>query len=334
MKFHDPAPPLRLDASLEHWPIEGGFAISRGTKYQADVIVVSIAGEQAEGRGECVPYARYGETTKGVIGHVEEMAHDISSGMEREELVTAMKAGAARNAIDCALWDFEAKRSGISVAKRLGLDPLQPVRTAYTIGFAAPEEMAAQASKVAHYPLLKIKLGRDGNEDRLKAVRASAPDARLIVDANEAWSDTTIGPMMDLCANLGVELIEQPLPAGEDSILAKVEHLVPVCADESSHGHHDLQQILDRYDAVNIKLDKTGGLTEALAMVEEARKFGMKIMVGSMVATSLSMAPAFLLAQSADWADLDGPLLLSKDREPGMTYDGTIIMPPPPALWG
>jgi len=323
-----------LEVAAQHWPIAGSFAISRGAKWEAPVAVATIREAGVAGRGESAPYPRYGETVDGVIRAVESMAGAIADGLDRNELRQAMPAGAARNAIDCALWDLEAKRSGRSAAALAGLAPLSPVETAYTLSLATSEAMAAAALAARHRPLLKVKLGGDGDRQRIVAVRGAAPEARLIVDANEGWSAADLAANMDACADAGVELIEQPLPAGKDEALAATPRPVPVCADESAHVAADLAALRDRYDAVNIKLDKAGGLTEALIAANEARALGFKVMVGCMVATSLAMAPALLLAQDADFVDLDGPLLLARDRQPGLTYRDSLILPPRPELWG
>jgi L-alanine-DL-glutamate epimerase-like enolase superfamily enzyme len=325
---------LGLTVEVERWPIRGGFTISRGSKHEAVVVVATVSDGRYRGRGECVPYARYGETVENVVTAVEACASAIASGANRADLGTFLPAGAARNAIDCALWDFEAKRSGRSAAKLAGLLPLHAVETAFTISLASPEVMAAKAREASGYPLLKLKLGGDGDEARLVAVRDAVPHARLIADANEAWQPHEVESLLAVAAAVGVELVEQPLPAGNDEILAHVERLVPVCADESVHDRASLDLLVGRFDAVNIKLDKTGGLTEALVVAARARALWLKVMVGSMVATSLAMAPALLLAQDADFVDLDGPLLLARDRVPGLAYDGGIIAPPTSDLWG
>ncbi len=253
----------------------------------------------------------------------------------RKELADRLPAGAARNALDCALWDLEAKKADQSAAALAGLPPLHPVHTAFTISLGSPELMASQAQAArTTYSLLKLKLGGAGDPERLSAVREVAPDARLIVDANEAWRPDNLELLLDAAAAAGVELVEQPLPADNDDLLERITRPVPVCADESVHDRASLDRNLGRYDAVNIKLDKTGGLSEALLVAERARAHGLKIMVGSMVATSLAMAPAVLVAQDADWVDLDGPLLLARDREPGLTYASGMILPPLPELWG
>jgi L-alanine-DL-glutamate epimerase-like enolase superfamily enzyme len=324
----------RLKVAVESWPIAGGFTISRGAKHEAVVVVATIEDGTHRGRGECVPYARYGESVEDVVGAIEALETDTAAGLDRNRLADVLPSGAARNALDCALWDLEAKSKGVSAATLAGVRPLKPVETAFTISLASPGEMARKAKEAHGHPLLKLKLGGDGDEERLAAVRAAVLDARLIVDANEAWSETNLERMLEAAAGARVELIEQPLPAGADQMLEYYERRVPICADESVHDRESLTKIAKRYDAVNIKLDKTGGLTEALATMAEARALGLKIMVGCMVATSLAMAPALILAQDAEWVDLDGPLLLARDRVPGLTYAAGEVFPPAPALWG
>lgn len=320
---------LMVSARIETWPIEGTFTIARGAKTEAVVVVAEVTDGQITGRGECVPYPRYGESPDGVLAQIK-AARIVS----RDELPRALPAGAARNALDCALWDFEAKSSDLSAARLAGREPLRPVLTAYTISLGSPEAMAAKAAAAATCPLLKLKLGAEGDEDRLEAVREARPDARLLVDANEGWRAEALGRMLACCAQMGVEAVEQPLPAEADMALQDFQSPVPVCADESAHVAADIARLAGRYSAVNIKLDKAGGLTEALAMADAARNAGMQIMVGCMVATSLAMAPALILAQDADWVDLDGPLLLARDRSPGLSYAGAFIRPPSAALWG
>jgi L-alanine-DL-glutamate epimerase-like enolase superfamily enzyme len=323
-----------LSVSIERWPIRGGFTISRGAKHEAVVVVASIRECGQVGRGECVPYARYGESVEGVARAIKDCGPALADGLDRAALQTLLPPGAARNALDCALWDLDAKLAGRTAAALAGLEPLHTVATAFSISLGSPEAMVAKA-KVAHdYPLLKLKLGGDGDEARLAAIRAAVPAARLIADANEAWRAADLERLMAAVAAAQVELIEQPLPAGEDGALQHVARAVPVCADESVHDRASLAAIADRYDAVNIKLDKTGGLTEALATATEAKRLGLKIMAGCMVATSLAMAPALLVAQNADWVDLDGPLLLERDRDPGLTYESGTVSPSAPGLWG
>jgi L-alanine-DL-glutamate epimerase-like enolase superfamily enzyme len=325
---------LALEIAVERFPIAGRFVISRGAKTEALVVVVTLRDGAHAGRGECVPYARYGESHESVVAAIESVRPQIEAGADRRALQTLLPAGAARNALDCAFWDLEAKRSGVRAYVRAGLAQLAPKTTAYTLSVGAPEEMRASAEKAAHRPLLKVKLAGKGDAERLAAVRAGAPRAKLIVDANEAWREDDLLPNLDACARAGVLLVEQPLPAGQDGLLAKIERPLPVCADESVHDRASLAGLEGRYDAVNIKLDKTGGLTEALEMVSEAKRRGFEIFAGCMVGTSLGMAPAMLIAQYAAFVDLDGPLLLAKDREPGLRYEESVVYPPEPELWG
>jgi L-Ala-D/L-Glu epimerase len=283
-----------------------------------------------------VPYARYGETVEAVTAAIEAMRAQISAGLDRVTLQKAMPAGAARNALDCAFWDLQAKCAGKRAHELAGLPAPQPLTTAYTISLDQPAAMADAAARVADRALLKVKLG--GNDDldpaRIAAIRKAAPSAALIVDANEGWSPQNLARNIAACADAKVALIEQPLPAAADEMLASMKHDVPICADESAHDRASLAALKGRYDAVNIKLDKTGGLTEALAMAQKAQRLGFDIMAGCMVATSLAMAPAVLLAQNANYVDLDGPLLLARDREYGLRYDGSMVYPPQPLLWG
>lgn len=332
---------VRLAVESERWPIAGSFAISRGAKTAAEVVVVTLrdsgAGRaQAVGRGECVPYARYGESVAGVIEQIESLRPALERGeLDRAALQDALPAGAARNAVDCALWDLEAKRAGRPAWALAGLETApRPVTTAYTLSLDSPEAMAEAARAQAHRPLLKLKLSGPGDLDRVRAVHANAPAARLIVDANEAWTPEIFADLAPQLPALGVEMIEQPLPAGDDAALAELDRPVAVCADESCHDRATLPALRGKYDAVNIKLDKTGGLTEALALAAAATAEGFALMVGCMLATSLAMAPALLVAQTARWTDLDGPLLLSKDRQPGFRFEGSLIHPAPPELWG
>lgn len=323
---------LRID--LESFEIAGGFAISRGSRTHAHVLVTTVTDGAVSGRGECVPYARYGETMDSVQAQIEEIAPALKAGLSRHELQAAMPAGAARNAVDCALWDLEAKLSGRRAADNASLPPLSPLTTAYTISVGTPEIMAEKTAKAAHRPLLKVKLAGAGDDERIDAVRKAAPASTLIVDANEAWDATCFSRNMDACERAGVALIEQPLPAGNDALLAGLDRKIVICADESLHTRSGLQDLRGRYDAINIKLDKAGGLTEALALLADAKSLDFKIMVGCMLGTSLAMAPAVLLAQEADYVDLDGPLLLTQDRSPGLVFDGSTLFPPEPELWG
>jgi L-Ala-D/L-Glu epimerase len=324
----------RLAVRRDSWPLAKPFTISRGSRTVAEVVVAELSAGALRGRGEGVPYGRYGERVDGVVAALEGMSDAIAGGLGRAALQAAMAPGAARNALDVAFWDLEAKRTGTSVWALAGIDEPKPVVTAYTLSVDTPERMAAAAREEAHRPLLKLKLTGAGDLDRVRAVRAGAPDARLIVDANEAWTLDHLRDYGPILAELGVALIEQPLPAGQDEALATLPHPVPLCADESCHTSADLPDLVGRYDYVNIKLDKTGGLTEALILLNAARAGGFKIMVGCMVGSSLAMAPAMLLAQGAEFVDLDAPLLLARDRQPGLRYEGSVVYPPKPNLWG
>lgn len=323
--------PVRIEARHEAWQLKEAFVISRGAKTAADVVVVEISDGTHKGRGEAVPYARYGETVAGVLDDIRAVAGQIST---RADLQNALKPGAALNALDCAFWDLEAKQSGIPVSKRaMLLEPTEKV-TAFTLSLAAPEEMAAKAVSVPHLSLLKLKLGGHGDAERMRAVRQARPDAHLVADANESWTIEMLPTLLGVAAQFDFELIEQPLPAGQDDVLRDITHLVPICADESVHTAANIPQLIGLYDAVNVKLDKAGGLTGAISLVTEARRNGLKVMIGSMVGTSLAVAPAMLLAPYADWIDLDGPLLLAHDREHGLRINDGIVQPPDPELWG
>ncbi len=326
---------MELSVRIERWPLAGVFAISRGSKTEAVVVVAELSDGTHRGRGESVPYARYDETPDGIVAAIEAVRPVLRRGLDRGALQRAMPAGAARNALDCAYWDVNAKQTGLRVHELAGLGAPAPLTTAYTISLAAAAAMAAAAEQAAWRPLLKVKLG-GGDDDgkRIAAVRRAAPRAELIVDANEGWNPDNFEANLAACADAGVTLIEQPLPEGRDEALARVKHPIPVCADESVHDRASLDALAGKYDAVNIKLDKAGGLTEALALAAEAERRGFAIMVGCMVATSLAMAPAMLVAQRARWVDLDGPLLLASDRADGLRYEGSLVYPPDPVLWG
>jgi L-Ala-D/L-Glu epimerase len=324
----------KLAARIERWPIAGSFTISRGAKTEAVVVVAEISQGGHVGRGECTPYPRYGETPEAAVEAILAMQDKFRAGLDRQTLRAAMGASAARNALDCALLDLEAKRRGQRVWELLGRPAPRACTTAYTISLGLPEVMAAATAKAAHRPLLKIKLGGDGDGERIAAVRKEAPESELIVDANESWTPENLEQNLAACSKAGVTLVEQPLAAGHDSALARIRRPMAVCADESVHDLGSLDGLRERYDAVNIKLDKAGGLTEALAMADAAQALGLEIMVGCMVATSLSMAPAMLIARQARFVDLDGPLLLKADRDGGLRYDGSTVYPPDAALWG
>ncbi|WP_291077621.1 N-acetyl-D-Glu racemase DgcA [Hyphomonas sp.] len=314
-------------------PLKAAFTISRGAKTCADTIRVSLRQGEAVGRGECVPYPRYGETLPGVRAAIEAMAPQIEAGLDREALQAEMPAGAARCALDCALWDLEAKLTGRPVWQLAGLPEPKPVETAVTVSLDTAAAMA-EAAKATPSRLLKLKLGGPEDLDRIEAVHAARPDARLIVDGNEGLLPDQFPAIVRRASSLGVVLIEQPFPAGRDEALLRRPGAVSVCADESAHTSAEIQDLARRYDAVNVKLDKTGGLTEAIRMVQAARASGMGVLVGCMVAGSISMAPAVLLAGLADATDLDGPLWLAEDVAHGLTYADGMIRPPSPELWG
>ena len=323
-----------LAVRAESWPVKGHWTIARGSVSAVEVVVVELSREGARGRGECRPYARYGESVEGVIAEIEAQRPALAAGLDRAGLQQALPAGAARNALDCAFIDLEAKLAGRPAWALLGLAEPAPVTTAYTLSLDSPAAMGEAAAANARRPLIKIKTGGDDDLPRIEAIHAAAPAARLIVDANEAWSAEQTRDLLPALAALGVALVEQPLPAGEDAALDGLARPVPLCADESCHDRASLDALQGRYDLINIKLDKTGGLTEALALKAEAEARGFGVMVGSMLATSLAMAPAVLLSQGAAIADLDGPLLLAEDREPALVYEQSLLHPPAAELWG
>jgi L-alanine-DL-glutamate epimerase-like enolase superfamily enzyme len=318
----------------ERWPLASAFVISRGARTETRVVVVELHDDAHLGRGEAVPYARYGESVEGVLDEIEAFRDAVECDLDCEALQGLLPPGAARNALDCALWDLEAKRSGVRAWTRAGLTRLDPVKTCYTLSLATPDAMAAAARAAAGRPMLKLKIGGADDLGCVAAVRAEAPKTRLVVDANEALSFDDLRRLAPDFAQLGVQLIEQPLKAGEDEALEGYDSPVLLCADESLHTRHELADCARRYGAINIKLDKSGGLTEALALKREAQALGLEIMSGCMVATSLAMAPAVLIAQGAAVVDLDGPLLLARDRTPGLTFIGSMIEPPSAELWG
>ena len=321
---------MRITVEAETFRLAQVFRISRGARTEARVLTVTLEEGAHQGRGECVPYARYGETLESVTAQVA----GLPAGIDRAALQDALPPGAARNAVDCALWDLEAKAAGCRAWDLAGLPAPGPQITAYTLSLDTPEAMEAEAARNAARPLLKIKLGTPDDMPRLEAVRRGAPEARIIVDANEGWTADVYSDLAPHLLRLGVAMVEQPLPAGEDGMLAEIARPLPVCADESCHDRASLPDLRGKYDMVNIKLDKTGGLTEALALREAARAEGYSVMVGCMVGSSLAMAPAVLLAQGAEVVDLDGPLLLAEDRPAPLTYDTAGVHPPEAALWG
>jgi len=325
---------LQVEAHAERWPLREVFTIARGSKTEAEVVVVTMTEDAATGRGECVPYPRYGETVAGVLAQIEGVRGALANGLTRRQLLHVLPPGAARNAVDCALWDLASKQARQPVWRLAGLPAPEPVVSAYTLSLAAPAEMARAATAHAHRPLLKIKLGHGEILESIRAVREAAPGAALIVDANEAWTADQLERWLPALKDLGVSLLEQPLPAGRDQALSGMDRVVPVAADESAHVAQDIDQLRDRYDVVNIKLDKAGGLTAALDMKAAALSADLGLMIGCMVSTSLAVAPALLLASGARYVDLDGPLLLARDRDAGLLLIDQQLQPPGPELWG
>lgn len=319
---------IRIERDV--FPLAEAFTISRGSRTEAKVLTVSVERQGATGRGECVPYARYGETLESVETEIAGLPDDVT----RAGLQDFLPPGAARNAVDCALWDLEAKAAGVRVWDLASLPAPGPEITAYTLSLDTPDAMQEAAARHAHRPLLKVKLGTPDDMPRVEAVRRGAPDARIIVDANEGWTAEVYADLAPHLVRLNVDLVEQPLPAGKDDLLAEIARPLPVCADESCHDRASLPALKGKYDIVNVKLDKTGGLTEALALRDAARAEGYDVMVGCMVGSSLAMAPAVLLAQGVLVTDLDGPLLLAADRDPPLQYDADGVHPPEASLWG
>lgn len=325
---------MKLTVREDVFPIAGAFTISRGTRTESRVVTVELERDGIRGWAECYPYARYDETVDSVIAQIEAMTPKLADGMDRLALQDAMPPGAARNGLDCAFWDFEAKASGKRVWELAGLPEPGPEITAYTLSLGEPDAMRTKAAENAHRPLLKIKLGGAGDIDRLRAVREGAPNAKIVVDANEGWDAETYARIAPVVLELGVAMVEQPLPAADDGALAGIDRPLLVCADEACHDRASLPALVGKYDMINIKLDKTGGLTEALALKAEAEAQGFQVMVGCMIGSSLGMAPATLVAQGCAVVDLDGPLLLAADRDAPLTYDANGVHPPKPDLWG
>lgn len=322
-----------LRVGVDRFPIAGSFAISRGRRTESVVVTAELHDAGVTGRGECVPYARYGESIESVTAQIEALGEAIA-GTETASAIAAMPAGAARNALDCAYWDLKARQQHAPVWKLAGLPEPKPVTTCYTISLDTPEAMHEAAKKAAHRPLLKIKLGAHGDPERIHAIRQAAPNSTLVIDANEGWTEATLADNITACEDADVQLIEQPLPSGQDAALSEVRTKTLICADESMHDLASLNALPDWYRAVNIKLDKTGGLTEAIATARAAQSRGLSIMVGCMLGSSLGMAPALMIAGFADYVDLDGPLLLAKDRETALRYEGSTVYPPESLLWG
>ena len=324
---------LTIEAREEIWPLREPFRISRGSRTEAQVVVVTVGDDEHVGRGEGVPIKRYGQSAESVLAQIESIKAEKK--LDRQRLQQLLPAGAARNALDCALWDLEAKTSGKRVWELANVPIVPEVETSFTISLDTPEKMAAAAAVAAELPILKLKLqGDDLDLARVKGVRESAPAARLLLDANESWSPEHYRKIVPELHELGVELIEQPFPANADEVLENLDHPIPVCADESCHTTADLRRLTNRYDMINVKLDKTGGLTEALRLCDRARDSGFKLLIGCMVCTSLGIAPARLLASNADWVDLDGPLLLGRDRQHALAYTNGRLALPSAQLWG
>tara|TARA_B100001559_G_C16464860_1_gene606009 strand:+ start:294 stop:1280 length:987 start_codon:yes stop_codon:yes gene_type:complete len=327
--------PYSFNIHIEAWPLAGAFRISRGTRKVSDVLMVEVNDGNYVGRGECFPYARYGEDIDSVQKQLNSVRSEIEHGLDRQALLNVLAPGAARNAVDCALWDLEAKRAGVRVWDLADLPAPEPVTTVYTLGVDEPAIMGERARENSDRPRLKLKMTGDGADlERVRNIHKNAPNARLVVDANEGWTIEQYLEYAPQFKELGVEMIEQPLPSTDDEQLSGVDRPIPVCADESCHDRATLQSLVGKYDMINIKLDKTGGLTEALNLRDAALKQGLSIMVGCMIGTSLAMAPGILVAQEAAIVDLDGPLLLAEDRAPGLSFTGSIIHPPETRLWG
>lgn len=327
--------PYSFNIHIEAWPLAGAFRISRGTRKVSDVLMVEVNDGNYVGRGECFPYARYGEDIDSVQKQLNSVRSEIEHGLDRQALLNILAPGAARNAVDCALWDLEAKRAGVRVWDLADLPAPEPVTTVYTLGVDEPAIMGERARENSDRPRLKLKMTGDGADlERVRNIHKNAPNARLVVDANEGWTIEQYLEYAPQFKELGVEMIEQPLPSTDDEQLSGVDRPIPVCADESCHDRTTLKSLVGKYDMINIKLDKTGGLTEALNLRDAALKQGLSIMVGCMIGTSLAMAPGILVAQEAAIVDLDGPLLLAEDRAPGLSFTGSIIHPPETRLWG
>ncbi len=324
---------MLIDAHEEVWPLKQPFRISRGSRTETRVVVVTVTDGQHTGRGEATPIARYNQSVESVVAQIESVKG--APNLDRVQIRKLLPPGAARNALDCALWDLEAKISGKRAWELASIPIVPEVETSFTISLDAPEAMAEAADANASAPILKLKLGGDDQDlPRVEAVREAAPAPRLLIDANESWSPEHYRTVTPLLGQFGIELIEQPFPANADDILEALDHPIPICADESCHTSADLPRLTNRYEVLNVKLDKTGGLTEALLLTTRAREAGFKLLIGCMVCTSLGIAPARLLADAADYVDLDGPLLLAADRDHGLSYRAGNIGVPSRELWG
>jgi len=321
---------MKIDVSQDSFPLKSAFRISRGSKTTADVVTVKLTRNGVQGWGECVPYPRYGETVESVTEQLQSVPPHIT----RADLIETLPAGAARNALDCAIWDVKAKETNRRVWQLANLPKPKPVQTAFTLSLGTVENMTRAATQNAHRPILKLKVGAPDDLDRLVAVRNAAPDAKLVIDANEGWTIDDYQLLIDHLVDMNIALIEQPFPAGQDACLSNLDRPIPICADESVHTSEDLPALVGKYDCLNIKLDKSGGLTTAIDLKAKAQAVGFDIMIGCMVGTSLAMAPALLLASDATLVDLDGPLLLTKDRDTPISYDARGMHPAPAELWG
>jgi L-alanine-DL-glutamate epimerase-like enolase superfamily enzyme len=324
---------VQIEAREEIWPLKNVFRISRGERSETNVVVATVIDGEYAGRGEAVPIKRYNQTTASVLAQIESIKGEKS--LDRHNLQKLLPAGAARNALDCAFWDLEAKISGKRVWELTNIPMVHFLETAFTISLDSPAAMATAAKANENAPILKLKLGGDDVDlPRVEAVREAAPRAQLLIDANESWSPAHYQKIVPALRGLRVDLIEQPFPADADEVLETLDHPIPICADESCHTSADLPRLTNRYQMINVKLDKTGGLTEALLLTKRARESGFKLLFGCMVGTSLSIAPARVLASEADYVDLDGPLLLARDREHGLSYRNGKIGDPSRELWG
>ena len=323
-----------LHAQHDRFPLARPFRIARGVKTVADVVTVTLTDGMFTGRGEAVPYARYGETITSALAAIERVCGAVEAGADRSALLTLLPAGAARNAIDCALWDLEARQAGRSVAAMIGAPEPVALASALTIGIDTPDAMAAAAATMSDAPLLKVKVDADDPAARIRAVRAAAPNTALIVDPNESWDRDILDAMQPVLVEARVSLLEQPVSAIDDDWLEDFQPLVPICADEAVHVAADLDVIAARYQVINVKLDKAGGLTAALDLAQASRERGLGLMTGCMVSSSLSIAPALHIARLSDFVDLDGPLWLAADLEGGVTDHRGVLSPPAQGFWG
>ncbi len=325
---------MKLCVQVEEWPDTTPIRISREVTVSARVVVVELVDGSYRGQGECSPYHHFGESVGSVVETLERVRGEVEAGLRREELQEMLPAGSARNVLDCALWDLEAKRTGTPVWRLAGAPEPRPLITTLTLSLDTPEAMAAAARRADGFSMLKLKLGADQDLERVAAIHTAVPDVKLVVDVNEGWTPRQLEDYLPRLAAMGVRMIEQPLTAGEDKALAEIDRMIPICADESCLSRESLPSLAGRYDMVNIKLDKTGGLTEALALAREAREADLEVMVGCMPGTSLAMAPATVVGVYARFVDLDTPLFRTRDRDHGLRYENGMVYPPTPELWG